>query len=296
MCSFPVTSYGIICYRLVADNSSIHPEYLMVQRKDSLGFVEFVRGKYNIDDENYIAALLSNMTLSEREMLLFDGGRMEYLWTYLWRDLSSSKRRCQSSFHRIDSITNTKDYEEAKHKFDSVKSYLPELLEKYPSEIQETEWGFPKGRRNMNETDIDCALREFHEETGLNPKGLRPLKPSETASVTEQFQGSNGVWYRHVYFVSKASSKMMQRCDTNGRYNHCNGEIRSVGWFSYDECLKKIRSAYPQRRNVIDIVNIAIIESMKNSVVPNIPSMPPQVTTNNNSNSYGRTEKKITFV
>ena len=28
------------------------------------------------------------------------------------------------------------------------------------------EWGFPKGRRNYQENDLACALREFQEETG----------------------------------------------------------------------------------------------------------------------------------
>ena len=28
-------------------------------------------------------------------------------------------------------------------------------------------WGFPKGRKNINENDIDAALRELHEETGI---------------------------------------------------------------------------------------------------------------------------------
>ena len=32
---------------------------------------------------------------------------------------------------------------------------------------KETEWEFPKGRRNYQEKDLDCALREFEEETGI---------------------------------------------------------------------------------------------------------------------------------
>ena len=31
----------------------------------------------------------------------------------------------------------------------------------------DTEWGIPKGRRNVNELDIEVANREFQEETGL---------------------------------------------------------------------------------------------------------------------------------
>ena len=35
------------------------------------------------------------------------------------------------------------------------------------------EWGFPKGRRNYQETDITCAYREFNEETGFYERRFR---------------------------------------------------------------------------------------------------------------------------
>ena len=31
------------------------------------------------------------------------------------------------------------------------------------------EWGFPKGRKNIKESNIECALREFNEETRKAP-------------------------------------------------------------------------------------------------------------------------------
>ena len=30
--------------------------------------------------------------------------------------------------------------------------------------------GFPKGRRNLGESDQDCAIREFEEESGFKSK------------------------------------------------------------------------------------------------------------------------------
>jgi len=32
-------------------------------------------------------------------------------------------------------------------------------------------WGFPKGKINRNEKDVDCAIREVHEEIGLDLTG-----------------------------------------------------------------------------------------------------------------------------
>ena len=45
-CNHPVISYGIICYTLFYDMEAniVYPKYLMVQRKDSLSYVEFIRG------------------------------------------------------------------------------------------------------------------------------------------------------------------------------------------------------------------------------------------------------------
>ncbi len=36
----------------------------------------------------------------------------------------------------------------------------------------EDRWDIPKGHIERGETDLDCALREFAEETGLNPDDI----------------------------------------------------------------------------------------------------------------------------
>ena len=43
-CKKPITSLGILVYRR---NENGNIEYLMVQRKDTLGYVDFLRGKYS---------------------------------------------------------------------------------------------------------------------------------------------------------------------------------------------------------------------------------------------------------
>ena len=65
-CPHPIMSFGIICYKII--NNEI--KYIMIQRKDSLSFMEFVRGKYNIEDDKYIIKLIEYMTDSEKKLLL----------------------------------------------------------------------------------------------------------------------------------------------------------------------------------------------------------------------------------
>ena len=71
-CLSPVTSYGIIAVRYTDPSLSqflfsnqITPplqndniQFLLIQRKDSLAYIEFIRGKYNYQDDSYISNLL----------------------------------------------------------------------------------------------------------------------------------------------------------------------------------------------------------------------------------------------
>ena len=50
-CKLPVTSCGNIVFRLDKDE----PEILMIQRKDSLCYIDFIRGKYDIKKDRVLA-------------------------------------------------------------------------------------------------------------------------------------------------------------------------------------------------------------------------------------------------
>jgi hypothetical protein len=53
----------------------------------------------------------------------------------------------------------------------------------------EAEWGFPKGRRNFQETDLNCAIREFEEETGFKRDTMTLIQ--NVLPFEEIFTGSN---------------------------------------------------------------------------------------------------------
>ena len=59
----------------------------------------------------------------------------------------------------------------------------------------EQEWGFPKGRKKQNETDIECALREFTEETQYKPDTI--TIDDYSFPYHEIFFGTN----KHKYFL-----------------------------------------------------------------------------------------------
>ena len=45
-------------------------KYLMIRRKDSLGYVDFMRGKYNLTSKDYLLNIINEMTITEKHSLL----------------------------------------------------------------------------------------------------------------------------------------------------------------------------------------------------------------------------------
>lgn len=80
-----VTSLGIILYRFIGPTI----QYLAVCRKNTIGFVEFIRGKYAINDTAYIQQLFNVMT--EHEITLITDKEFEFLWEFLWMDKQFNK-------------------------------------------------------------------------------------------------------------------------------------------------------------------------------------------------------------
>lgn len=79
-CKVPITSYGVIVFRFnpyIGEN-----EYLMVCRNNSFGFIDFMRGKYSINNKHYIKNMVKQMTVQEKH----DLKTMEFdeLWRKLW--------------------------------------------------------------------------------------------------------------------------------------------------------------------------------------------------------------------
>ena len=226
-CKKPITSLGIIAYRY---NLEGQIEYLLVQRKDTLGYVDFLRGKYSDTNLFQLKNIIGEMTKDEIERI----HSFEYkeLWYKLWNKVTESY--------------DSKNEE----KFNWVKKNRSELLT--GSVWTEPEWGFPKGRRNFKERDLECAIREFEEETGYPKKDLifvKNLNPME-----EIFTGSNLKSYKHRYFLA-----YMRYEDTLNDANFQKSEIGSMKWFTYDEVLQRVRTYNLERLDLLKDIH-ALIE------------------------------------
>ena len=87
-CKKPISSIGIIAFRK-SERYENKFEYLMICRKDSLGYVDFMRGKYPLHSEFYIQNIINEMTNKEKEDLL------EYDFKTLWNNLWGNFVGCQ---------------------------------------------------------------------------------------------------------------------------------------------------------------------------------------------------------
>ena len=230
-CNNPITSIGIIAFRYLPLSHTMGSttslagshlttrkrEYLIIRRKDTLGYIDFIRGKYSIHNKQYILNMFKQMTDDERQTILrYVKEEMSYdykfkLWRQLWTSdpqtitqygggnngntqylphektikhfkvseekISKDKFVILANGTNINSYGNSGIFEQShekkftknfqkRHPF-SIQTLIEECEQKYPEwRWKEQEWGFPKGRRDSQESDFICGLREFTEETG----------------------------------------------------------------------------------------------------------------------------------
>lgn len=249
-CSQPITSFGILLFRYrpsdISSNQAeallqgvippIHPEFLLIQRRDSIGFVEILRGKYKVGDDDYVRCQLRGMTRREQEKLLtmpFDS-----LWEDLWGPPRDSKHA-----YRAEKETSRAKLEELRSRSPSLEDLVKEVDQSWST----PEWGFPKGRREPYESDYACAVRETWEETGFRDREyivLRGLEP-----ITESFTGSNGVQYCHKYYIAFVpSDKATRPLEITKEMER---EIGSLAWYSAEDAVAHIRPENPEKRQLL---------------------------------------------
>jgi 8-oxo-dGTP pyrophosphatase MutT (NUDIX family) len=203
-----------------------------------------MRGKYPLYNYNYLLNIFNEMSVYEKEKIR--NSSFDELWNYLWGENVGIQ-------YRGEEKTSREKYESLIIGIDTKESYNLELLINN-SEMAwiEPEWGFPKGRRNFQEKDLNCALREFEEETGYlksNVKLVQNIIPYE-----EIFTGSNMKSYKHKYFLGFIDPSIEM---TN---TFQETEVSEVKWLNYTECIDKIRPYNLEKINILNKVNKVLQE------------------------------------
>jgi 8-oxo-dGTP pyrophosphatase MutT (NUDIX family) len=227
--SLLITSFGII--------HIYDKKYLMICRRKTLGFTDFIQGKYSFHHIRHIHNLIDEMTLIEKENILQDN------FTNLWNDLWGVQSE------------NTTEKMNAEEKFNIIKKgyhvndefvCLKQIIENSLTSWTTPEWGFPKGRKNTYETELSCALREYEEETGYNKYGLQII--SNILPYEEIFTGSNYKCYNHKYFIAISTT-------LDQKHSFQDSEVSDMKWVSYEEAVQLIRPYNMERIQILHYIH-----------------------------------------
>ncbi len=204
-------------------------EILLICRRNSVGYIELIRGRYDKNDTEYIEYLFKQMTDKEIKMIKDNKDNFEYLWCDLWNET-------------LDTTKFKKEYVIAKEKFDELNE--DSFFDKdFSNDYNIPEWGFPKGRRNNNEKNLQCALREFNEETSLNKDDILVL--NKLYPFNEVFTGTDSVIYKHVYFIA------LKDKNTEIDKSKLSYEIGDIKWVKFNEADTLIRPYHNERKKII---------------------------------------------
>ena len=242
-CRHPIMSYGILLFH--KDEKNIH-RVVMVERKDSISYIEFIRGKYkNATNYKYIKLLLSRMTNIEKERLLkYD---FDKLWNKLWIYPDKVNYRIQKEYKKSKTIFNQlKNGNKNENLIFSLQSIIDELDS---NQYLNNEWEIPKGRRKLFENNKNCAIREFLEETNIKEEDYTII--NNIIPFIEEYKGINNVRYKHVYYIAKMNSNQLINLKINQNNKEQLTEIKDISWLNEEECYQKIRDHDISKQKII---------------------------------------------
>lgn len=224
-------------------------KFLLVRRKHSLGYTEFIRGNYKKDNIDGIIYLFQQMTPKEIQNIA--SKKFDELWDEFWGTDTRKK------------MFNKKQYLESKENFDCLKQKrgVELSLDFYVNNVRPfynvAEYGLPKGRKQRGESDIECAIREFCEETGYSQQDIKMI--GNVKPIIENMVGTNGVSYRFIYYLAEdLTNNVPKICEKN------SNEIGDIGFYTYDETQLLLREYHIEKKNIIKNVFMFYLNNLIN--------------------------------
>ena len=251
-CNYPTVSYGMIVYR--RNKETQKREYLMICRKDSFGYVDFIRGKYALSDLAHVRHIIREMSQNEHEKI-----KQAECFSKLWYD-----------FWNVSITKNSHKHEErmARQKYDLLKKgiaygsneknvyiSLDDMIDE-SSSFEDPEWEFPKGRKELKESELECALREFEEETGISKLSVRLIE--NLLGFDENYIGTNYLAYKHRYFLAEYSNDQEEYDNEELFMKFQKNEVSKMKWKSLDQCLSDIRPYHLEKKRILKKIDTII--------------------------------------
>ena len=194
--------------------------------------------------------MFNEMSMEEKEQI------RQHNFDTLWRMMWGIQELCHQNQYKGEEYASKKKFEALKNGIligpNEEIVTLDNLIDNSTTRWRETEWEFPKGRRNFQEKDLDCALREFEEETGIPKKSIKIIE--NLLPLEEIFLGSNHKSYKHKYFLGYTENI------NENLNNYQLTEVSKIEWKTLEECLESIRPYNLEKKQLILNINKVLQE------------------------------------
>lgn len=216
---FEKVSIGVACCRIVNEI----PEIILINKRYTYAYNEFIHGNYiklnkyeNKSNKKHnkpkykLMDLFNAMSVPEKLNIL--SLNFNQIWYYVWLDANRGY-----NYH------NSKTIFENTFLFDGgIK--LKSMISK--SKNTNTIWEIPKGKKMKTESELECGIREFHEESNI-PKQSYKIYPELKRSYSYI---DMGVKYTNIYFIALATTNINPIVDF--RSNDQINEIGDIRWMN----------------------------------------------------------------
>ena len=198
----------------------------MIRRKDSFGYIDFIRGKYSLSNIFQIQKCIDEMSIRRKNSIITK--TFDVLWKELWGINSTPIYRSEetSSSKKFEALTSMELL------LTDKRITLSDIVNRSTTTWKEQEWEFPKGRRNYKENDMECAFREFEEETGMSRKHIRLVEnviPYEEYFIGSNFKAINISFIWHIL-----QTKMLDM------HNFQDTEVSKMQWMTLEGMLYSV--------------------------------------------------------
>lgn len=169
---------------------------LLVNKRYTYAYYAFVCGRYNENNDAEIISMLDRMTVDEKIDIL--SLNFKQMWYRIWLNSNVGN-------------TSSTSYVNAQNKFneyvggDRIRSLI-RRSRKYATRV----WEIPKGRKKTTgECIMDCAIREFYEETGIPRSAYRITRGTFHFVFCE-----DGMTYDYTFFIAITARDVVQRINS----------------------------------------------------------------------------------
>lgn len=245
-----INSYGIILYYMPSiTEGSVEPKFLLAQLKDSYAYIDFI--KNNIPS-GQTRKYIDMMTTEEKNRISNNMRNFQMLWMKLWTVNNmyspyyiSRFKECYCRF--LINIHQHGDY----------------IIKTKDDGLNSSSWIFPKGRLHKYESILECAVREFYEETRISSSRIEIQESfQENKMYQETYIGTDGKLYYSGYFIAqyKGYNLPINNYMTNNN-DLISNEIKELKWVGIEEALLLLEDE--KKRSMLKCLYNSIISKRK---------------------------------